>query len=152
MFDVPEQFYVTLTERFHSVSNRNNSLSNLTCRLEFPLNLHRTDWEVGLCEIIHPSIIAANELVDHFYVYSNICKPRLVGDTQSPLLCVITTHIAKKDQLQSKIYDSPHYVPIFRHIVNNINIYIRTCTGNDVSFVRNGSIVITLHFRVLIKQ
>jgi hypothetical protein len=79
------------------------------------------------------------------YVYTDIIEPQLVGDSIVPLLRVVD--FSKKGPGNtSVIYKSPYYIPLIRHIFDNIEINIRQDDGRAVPF-RRGKSVVVLHFR-----
>ena len=131
-----------------------NSASDFSCNLNVPLQLHDSDWEVGLCEIFYPKHdnVPSTSIQPYFFVLADICRPRLVNDTHLPLLRAIpltsnNTHVGK--YFNEKVFESVHYVPLFRQNVKNIKIYLRDMEGNAPSFVDYGTTVVTLHFRTL---
>jgi len=83
--------------------------------------------------------------ITSLYIYSDIIKYQYVGDELAPLLRnVVVPNSAKTTQ--NIIYDSPHYLPVNKTIIDNINISIRDEIGNFIHFKRGKSIV-KLHFR-----
>jgi hypothetical protein len=50
-----DNFYVTLPSNSSMEEFPNNSLTNFTSRLAFPIQLSNANWEVGLWEILHPN-------------------------------------------------------------------------------------------------
>ena len=55
MAKAEENFYVTLPSNSSMEEFPNNSLTNYTSRLAFPLQLSNDNWEVGLWELLHPN-------------------------------------------------------------------------------------------------
>ena len=80
-----------------------------------------------------------------FFIYTNIVHPRIVGDTQSPLLRIVPIS-GHRGQIISETFDNVQYVPINRANVREINILIRDQGGKVVPFKR-GSLSLTLHAR-----
>jgi hypothetical protein len=84
--------------------------------------------------------------INALYIYSDICQYQIVGDTEAPLLQVVSAIESNDDFYIEKIYDSPHYVPVARNNLENITIDIRSDLGNPIQF-QSGRIVVKLHFR-----
>jgi hypothetical protein len=55
MAKAEENFYVTLPSNSSMEEFPDNSLTNYTSRLAFPLQLSNDNWEVGLWELLHPN-------------------------------------------------------------------------------------------------
>jgi hypothetical protein len=86
---------------------------------------------------------------EHLFVYSDIADFQYVGDTKAQLLRVV--HIDKNSMQagsQSKYYPSPHYIPVTRNNINNIQITIKNKSNELVRF-KDGSelVIVKLHFR-----
>jgi len=80
------------------------------------------------------------------YVYSSVAKPRLVGDTQAPLLRVVS---ATDKPSFSNIYHefvNIHYIPVPNIDTDLVEVDIRRDDGQSVSFT-SGKVVLTVHFR-----
>jgi len=84
-------------------------------------------------------------LIHSLYVYLDICKYQLVGDTEAPLLQVVSTN-SVTDNYVEQIFDSPHYVPIARNNLETIEVDIRSDAGKPIQF-HSGKVIVKLHFR-----
>ena len=79
------------------------------------------------------------------YVYCDICEPQFVGDVMVPLLRTVAVEGERGDYM-SKIYNTPHYIPVGLNGINSIEINIKDDTGQDVPFL-DGKVMCKLHFR-----
>jgi hypothetical protein len=79
------------------------------------------------------------------YVYTDIVSHTLVGDTKVPLLRVCVSE-GKYGEMVAAMFTNPHYVPLARNDVDNIEININSELGKLVPF-EFGKSVVTLHFR-----
>jgi len=98
-------------------------------------------------EVIAESPFVADPCAQYrvLLVYSDIVVPRIIGDVVAPLLRI--TNVTGSDgDVVSVNYDRPHYLPVCRNHIQNVEIVIRTHTGQLVPFERGRSYV-TLHFR-----
>lgn len=79
------------------------------------------------------------------YVYTDIVKYQYVGDTVAPLLRNV---VVPNNTLttQNVMYDSPHYLPVNKSVIETINIRITDELGNNINF-RRGKSICKLHFR-----
>jgi hypothetical protein len=98
-----------------------------------------------------PIISAALKLniseFSNFYIYSDIVEYQYVGNEQAPLLRIVPTgEIVREMNFTSKIFDSPHYIPVARNNIDTIEIDIRNHLGDPVYFT-NGEVVVKLHFK-----
>ena len=82
------------------------------------------------------------------YVYCDIVENHLVGDVSAPLLRIVP--VQKSGVTQGDViahtFSTPHYVPVKRKNFENIQMDIRTDTGEKVPF-QHGKLTTTLHFR-----
>ena len=79
------------------------------------------------------------------FIYSNIVEYHTVGDTRAPLLRIVNVD-GSYGETVTKIYDSPHYMPLKHKLVDMIEIDIRDDTGKAIPFV-SGRVIVKLHFR-----
>ena len=79
------------------------------------------------------------------FIYSNIVEYHTVGDTRAPLLRIINVD-GQYGETVTKIYDSPHYMPLKHKLMDMIEIDIRDDTGKPIPFV-TGRVIVKLHFR-----
>ena len=92
-----------------------------------------------------PYVADLNSMFSLLYVYTDIVAPQIVGDTQAPLLRVVSV-TGKDGEMVNVQYDRPHYVPIVRNSFNTIEVEIRLNSGDFVPFER-GKLILVLHFR-----
>ena len=79
------------------------------------------------------------------YIYLDICQYQLVGDTEAPLLQVVSTNNTNENYVEI-IYNSSHYVPLSRNNLETIEVDIRSDLGEPIQF-QSGKVVVKLHFR-----
>ena len=89
--------------------------------------------------------VADLEPITTIYVYCDIVTPQIVGDTSAPLLRSIPVK-GKSGDLITETYTNIQYTPVQTKTFENIEILLRTDTGDPVAFER-GEVVTTLHFR-----
>ena len=82
--------------------------------------------------------------VDFLYVYCDVLEPRVLGDSQVPLLRIVPAK-GNNDQLVTRVYENVHYVQFQRKSFQTIEINIRDRAGN-VPF-EQGTLNVTFHFR-----
>lgn len=90
----------------------------------------------------------ARAIPNQLYVYTDICEPRLVGDTQAPLLRIVTQDNTKYKFGTNivKHFAPIHYVPLLHHSFRNIVIDIRDQHGRAIPF-EYGTLTVALHFK-----
>ena len=81
----------------------------------------------------------------NLYIYSNIVKETLVGDTLVPFLRTIPV-IGENGDYISKTFETPHYLPLARDFFQHIEIKITDDIGENVQ-LKFGKTIIKLHFR-----
>lgn len=79
------------------------------------------------------------------YVYCSVLEHIPVGDTKAPLLRIVNVS-GKSGDIVHVIYDRPLYVPLQQRNFDNVEIDIRSDTGEVIPF-EFGKSVVTLHFR-----
>lgn len=98
----------------------------------------------------HRQVSLSNKITSIF-IYSDIIKYQVVGDTLSPLLRVIPVNKDRDIRNQGNItiqFDNPHFLPISRYLIESIHIDLRTDTGQYVPFT-SGRSWVKLHFRTI---
>lgn len=78
------------------------------------------------------------------FIYCDIVKPQIVGDTTAPLLRCISVEEAGEEV--NLIFDSPYYLSLSRDCFQDVFVYIRTDTGEAPSF-NFGRVILTLHIK-----
>lgn len=85
--------------------------------------------------------------IHSFYIYTNIVKPSLVGDSNIQILRVVPIPgNSEFGEQVVQIYKNPQYVPLLMTDFDTIEIDIKDDTGNRIPFIFGRSII-TLHFR-----
>ena len=79
------------------------------------------------------------------YVYCDLCKGNVVGDTNIPLLQIVTIRLNHGDYVCER-YETPRYAPVQRNHISNIKIDITDDTGRIIIFLA-GKTIVTLHLR-----
>ena len=125
-----------------------------TCKIKFNDNINEvfgfTSKEfVGFQDKTYSSdikVMARINNINFLYIYSDICQYQIVGDTEAPLIQVVSAIENNSEFYIEKIFDSPHYIPLARNNLENITIDIRDDLGNPIQF-DTGRVVVKLHFR-----
>ena len=86
-----------------------------------------------------------NTNITSIYVYCNIVQPQIVGNTSVPLLRTIPVSENSGDVI-TKTFTNIQYVPVQTKSFEDIEILLRTHTGDPVPFER-GKVIATLYFR-----
>ena len=85
--------------------------------------------------------------IKSLFVYCDIIKPNLVGDTEVPLIRRVEIPSEKKFGHQIEIiYTRPEYFPLVSHEINSIEIEIKDDANRKVDFAF-GRVYLKLHFR-----
>ena len=90
-------------------------------------------------------VIDLNAGFDHLFLYTDCIKPSVVGNTEAPLLCTVPVQ-RQWGRYTSHIFEHPHYFPVALTRLQQIEISIRSDSGNLVQFEK-GKVVVTLHFK-----
>ena len=101
--------------------------------------------EPTMTETTESPYVADLTTISTIYVYCDIVAPQVVGDTSAQLLKSIPAE-GKFGDIITKTFINTQYVPIRTKSFENVEILLRTDTGNPVPFER-GKVVTTLHFR-----
>ena len=81
------------------------------------------------------------------FVYCNIVQPQIIGNASVPLLRTIAVS-GKSGDVITKTFNNIQYVPVQTKSFENIEILLRTDTGDPVPFER-GKVIATQYFRKL---
>ena len=85
--------------------------------------------------------------IKSLFVYCDIIKPNLVGDTEVPLIRRVEIPSNKRFGHQIEIiYTRPEYFPLVSHEINSIEIDIKDDGNRNVDFAF-GRVYLKLHFR-----
>nr|XP_015840030.1 PREDICTED: uncharacterized protein LOC107398959 [Tribolium castaneum] len=95
----------------------------------------------------HPANILLG-LPSQLFVYSDIIEPQLVGDILAKVIrtVVINNKYYIYGTHHTQIFSHPHYVPVLKREFENIEIDIRSSTGEKVPF-QFGTLCVKLHFK-----
>ena len=80
------------------------------------------------------------------YVYTDIVRPQLVGDTLAPLLRVVAIKGNRDVPYVTEEFRHPRYLEGYGDTTNLIRINISRDDGRTVSF-KSGKVIATLHFK-----
>lgn len=81
------------------------------------------------------------------YVYTNICEPQVVGHKLAPLLRVVPCDY-REFGTKCKEFTKPHYIPVHKQIITEIQIDIYTDVADErAPFRDNSRVIAKLHFR-----
>lgn len=83
--------------------------------------------------------------INSLYVYCDILEHVPVGDTQSPLLRIVNAKGKPQETIHS-IFDNPRFVPLRNKHFDSVEIDIRDCFGESISF-EDGEVILVLEFR-----
>ena len=89
--------------------------------------------------------VAELQNITSIYVYCNIVQPQIVRNTMVPLLRTIPVSGNSGDVI-TKTFTNIQYVPVQTKSFEDIEILLRTDTGDPVPFER-GKVIATLYFR-----
>ena len=79
------------------------------------------------------------------YVYCDLAESVPVGDTEAPLLRVVSAK-GEKGEMQQRNFDQLMYIPLQKKHFDSVEIFIRDDLGNPIPF-ESGKLLVTLHFR-----
>lgn len=85
---------------------------------------------------------------EHLFIYSDVCEPYAVGDTQASLLRIVSLDNAnyKFGATVVKHFAPIKYIPLMKNSFQNIIIDIRDAIGRPAAF-EYGTLTLTLHFK-----
>lgn len=116
------------------------------------------DWETS--EIVHLRYIRgiqregqmppciARALPEQLFVYTDLCVPYTVGDTQTSLLRIVNLNTSQYTYgaTQVKYFSPSNYIPLLNNCFRSIEIDIRDHLGKSIAF-EYGTLTLTLHFK-----
>ena len=88
------------------------------------------------------------DAVESLFIYTDITKSQLVGDTQAPLLGVAPTSLDSGGTRGYWGFNPPFYVPLNKSFIDTIKITIRNDKGDKVKFPKGSKLISRLHFRI----
>lgn len=113
------------------------------------LNLPDELLKTGLNTSHAPKAIRTVDItagVNELFVYCNIVKHSLVGDTTAQLLRIVPIPKTGFGEVIVKTYDTPHYFPLIADEIESIEIDLKDENGQRVNF-SDGRVIVVLHFK-----
>ena len=113
------------------------------------LNDNVNDDDAGQRDIVAARLASLSQAIpDQLYVYTDICEPYTVGDTQAALLRIVSMDTFKFRYGCNAVqrFAPAHYISLLYHNFNNVVIDIRDQHGHHIPF-EYGTLTVTLHFR-----
>ncbi len=88
-------------------------------------------------------------MLDNIYLYTDIIKTRIVGDTYAPLLRTMPALASteKRDRLVHREFLTPHYLSLVTEEISVIEIKICDNYGKVIRFDDKGHVIVQLHFK-----
>ena len=112
--------------------------------LAYMLGIKVNEWW-NLSERSTPYPCDLNAGVYNLFLYTDIVQYQAVGDSYSPLLCVVNVKGDFGDVVSLR-YNTVHYLPVSKNYIKNISIEIKTDRNKFVDFVF-GKTIVKLHFK-----
>jgi len=111
----------------------------------FSFNVHKSGKSVTALGS-QPSCLS-RAIPNQLYVYTDICEPYTVGDSQSALLRIVPINNSRvRLRYYSGSICTDYYIPVLTHNFQTIVIDIRDEHGDPISF-EYGTLTVTLHFK-----
>lgn len=137
-----DQYYMIISsnecDHIYSLNTSSNFL------VEFPsLLMLGTNWEVALTEFWCKSGDNREQV--------NICVDFCVESLVNGKFMNLLRRVEIKRGHNHIQFTNPCYLPVTRSQLKTISFYLKTHTGNPVSFLR-GEVTVQLHFRKRVKQ
>lgn len=94
-----------------------------------------------------PAVIS-RAIPDQLFVYTDMCLPYTVGDTQASLLRIVSLDVSQYTfgSNFSRQFAPIHYLPLLQHNLQSITIDIRDQHGDPIAF-EYGTLSTVLHFK-----
>ncbi len=83
--------------------------------------------------------------IDSLYVYSDVVRTKLVGNTSAPLLSVVPVS-GSYGQMSFKEYSNPVYTDLSRNTFSTIELYLMDSAARYIPF-EFGKVTVLLHFK-----
>ena len=82
------------------------------------------------------------------FVYTDIIEPQAIGDVFAKVLrvVVVDSNNYTYGAQMTRVFGQPHYVPVLKREFENIQIDIRSSTGDLIPF-QFGTLCVKLHFK-----
>lgn len=100
-------------------------------------------WSLSARSTPYPCDLNAG--IYNLFLYTDIVQYQTVGDSYSPLLCVVNVKGDYGDVVSLR-YNTVHYLPVLKNYIKSIHIEIKTDRNKYVDFVY-GKTIVKLHFR-----
>lgn len=142
--DIPENdFYICLLSNNSLHYYSENSLSEFTNKLARSCKLNQ-NWRVGIIEIAIPEYEDSRQEYDIMYIYTDIIKPRVIGDKSARYLRVVPTN--KSERILR--FNHIEYCPVEKTVIESISIKITDGQGELANFKSNYiPTYVMLHFK-----
>ena len=127
-----------------TVQLKNGYQLGLIGRMSIILGFGNNDLKIITKTTVSPYVTDLT-VVSTIYVYCDIVEPQVVGDTSAQLLKSIPVE-GRFGDIITKTFPNIQYVPIQRKSFEDVEVLLRSDTGDPVPFER-GKVVTTLHFR-----
>ena len=124
--------FLTLSPRFHNAIG----LSSINWQNKLFIS------EPGKSDDIKPQM----EYLNTMYIYCDIVKFQIVGDTQAPLLSTLVVQGYPGEQVFCG-FNPPYYIPLNQKSISTIEIRVCSDTGDLIPFDPSGRVIVQLHFR-----
>ena len=79
------------------------------------------------------------------YVYSNVVRVQMVGNTFAPLMRTVPI-VGKKADIISETFFRPYYLPVDKGYIRSIEVELRNDAGELIEF-QAGKVILVIHFR-----
>jgi hypothetical protein len=79
------------------------------------------------------------------FVYCDLVSNQIIGSTMAPLLRVVPVE-GNPDDVVSRVYNLPHYVPVQKTDFDSVEINIKDDLNQPVKFLY-GKVIVKLHFK-----
>ena len=134
--------YVYLTSDDSKAYFSDNAPYNFRVHLTKPLIL-KGFWKVSLVEFYAQVSSKVKNAKQTLYVYCDFCKESTVSGELQPILRRLTS---TKNNRWAYSFDSDFYLPLTKHHIYEMNIYIKMENG-ELATQLNNPLMITLHFK-----
>ena len=134
--------------RYNPITRKVRFSHDHECTMTVPEHIRKMigmEWEYFTIGRMKTTQVVDMDPIDSLFVYCDAAEPRVVGDSQVPLLRIVPAE-GDHGELVTRVYENVHYVRLQRKSFQTIEINIRDRTGNKVPF-EQGTLNVTLHFR-----
>ena len=132
-FRIPDGYYPTIQSLLEAIQSKANLLSTYRIQLNFSELRQKVSMDVNNCKLTVPphirrmlgmssfTTVSSSQTigdsavdmqpVDSLYVYCDVIEPKVVGDSQTPLLRIVPAK-GKYGELITQTYENIHYVRV----------------------------------------